>query len=87
MIHDKRKFGIVTVESVGRLVEDLKEHSWTLCTGFALQDLPPLLRMPRIYGYRHNSPAMSESFCRTCATLKLASITRMRNRASRARRR
>jgi hypothetical protein len=39
MIHDKRRFGIVTVASVGQLVEDLKEHSWTLCTGFALQDL------------------------------------------------
>jgi hypothetical protein len=36
MIHDKRRFGIITVESVGQLVEDLKEHSWTLCTGFAL---------------------------------------------------
>src|SRR5262245_40499359 len=39
MIHDKRKFGIITVASTGELVEHLKEHSWTLCTGFALQEL------------------------------------------------
>ena len=39
MIHDKRRFGIVTVANVGQLVEALKEHSWTLCTGFALQEI------------------------------------------------
>ena len=39
MVHSKRRFGIVAVESVGQLVADLKEQSWTLCTGFALQNL------------------------------------------------
>jgi hypothetical protein len=39
MIHDKRRLGIVIIESVGRLVEDLQEHPWTLCTSFALQHL------------------------------------------------
>ena len=34
MIHDKRRFQIKTCESQEELIEQLTQHSWTLCTGF-----------------------------------------------------
>ena len=39
MIHHHRRFGVITVQSVGELVENLTEHTWTLCTGFSLPGL------------------------------------------------
>ena len=36
MLHANRRFGVITVQSVGELVENLTEHTWTLCTGFSL---------------------------------------------------
>lgn len=39
MLHQHRRFGVITVQSVGELVENLTEHTWTLCTGFSLQGL------------------------------------------------
>lgn len=39
MLHQHRRFGVITVQSAGELVENLTEHTWTLCTGFSLQGL------------------------------------------------
>jgi hypothetical protein len=39
MLPQNRMFGVITVQSVGELVEHLTEHTWTLCTGFSLQGL------------------------------------------------
>jgi hypothetical protein len=39
MIHAHRRFHLVEVESVGQLVEDFKQYTWTLCTGFSFQGL------------------------------------------------
>jgi len=34
MVHDKRAFNIVTIESAVELAEKLSKHTWTLCSGF-----------------------------------------------------
>ncbi len=34
MIHEKRRFQVTTVETQEELIEQLTQHSWTLCTGF-----------------------------------------------------
>jgi hypothetical protein len=39
MLHEHRRFGLITVQRVGDLVEHLTEHTWTLCTGFSLEGL------------------------------------------------
>ena len=39
MLHQNRMFGVIAVQSVGELVENLTEHTWTLCTGFSLEGL------------------------------------------------
>jgi len=39
MLHHHRRFGVITVQSVGELVDNLTEHIWTLCTGFSRQGL------------------------------------------------
>jgi hypothetical protein len=39
MIHHQRTFGVITVQSVGELVDNLTEHTWTLCTGFSFEGL------------------------------------------------
>jgi hypothetical protein len=42
MIHDKRRFGVVAVDSVGQFVEDLKVHESTLYIGGILAILNEL---------------------------------------------
>ena len=37
MIHTKRRWYVSPVENTETLAEKLTQHSWTLCTGFALQ--------------------------------------------------
>lgn len=39
MLHEHRRFGLITVQSVSELVEHVTEHTWTLCTGFSLEGL------------------------------------------------
>jgi hypothetical protein len=39
MIHYNRRFGVYDVASVGELVENFTQHTWTLWTGFSLEDL------------------------------------------------
>ena len=34
MWHDKRRFAVGTVETAEELAEKLRQHTWTLCTGF-----------------------------------------------------
>jgi|RhiMetdeSRZDD1v2_1073273.scaffolds.fasta_scaffold316472_3 hypothetical protein len=36
MIHARRRFHLVEVESVGQLVDAFTQYTWTLCTGFSL---------------------------------------------------
>ena len=35
-MHERRRFAVTDVGSVGELAVFLTEHSWTLCTGFRL---------------------------------------------------
>ena len=39
MLPQHRMFGVITVQSVGELVENLTERTWPLCTGFSLQEI------------------------------------------------
>ncbi len=39
MIHGNRRFGVYEVASVGELVENFTQHTWTLCTAFSLENL------------------------------------------------
>jgi uncharacterized protein YdiU (UPF0061 family) len=37
MIHSNRRFCVHEVESVGELVENVTQHTWTLCTGLSFE--------------------------------------------------
>jgi hypothetical protein len=39
MIHHQRVFGVTVIDDLAEFVEQLSEHTWTLCTCFAYQGL------------------------------------------------
>ncbi len=39
MVHNNRRFCMHEVASLGELVENFTQHTWTLCTAFSLQGL------------------------------------------------
>jgi hypothetical protein len=39
MMHSNWRFGVYEVASVGELVENFTQHTWTLCTAFSLENL------------------------------------------------